>query len=84
MRKFKVGDRVRIKSLRCTSTGHSYHPNQSQGLVVGNTGTVGGLYGEGRISVLTDNAEEPSDPLGDGWFFFEDGLELLDTESETA
>jgi hypothetical protein len=71
---FKVGDRVRIVSLR------GYGQSKVQGLVVGNTGTVMTVY-SCCYGIRTDDADSERDATssdGEGWAFFDNDLELLD------
>lgn len=74
MSNFQVGDKVRITGLD-TKYG-AYASSRSQGLFVGNTGTIAAMYGE-NVSVMTDNAAHPSDSSGDGWFLLSGCVELI-------
>lgn len=74
MKYFDIGDRVRIKKLG------AFSPSPSQGLVVGNTGTVRTLRPNGRLGIETDNGVGPGRAAGhDGyWGFLPSELELID------
>ncbi len=49
---------------------------KKQGLIIGNTGTVGRVHNQG-VSVVTDNARQTSDDSGEGWYFFFEQVELV-------
>lgn len=69
--RFKVGDRVSIVRL-------GYFPEASQGLLVGNTGTIRTAYAAGLYGVETDNAEDSLSADGEGWAFSEHELEAAE------
>jgi hypothetical protein len=74
MSTFKIGDRVRIKALG------RFGPSPTQGLFVGNTGTVLALRPNGLLGIEVDNGEGPGlGPWHDGyWGFLPSALELID------
>jgi hypothetical protein len=58
----QLGDRVRIDDL------NGFAECRSQGLFVGNTGTVTAVY-QDAVDVRTDSAAHPTDESGFGWCF---------------
>lgn len=78
---FKVGDRVRIKSIKGYAALAAANPELAAltGIVIGNTGTITRLPTATRIGykVRTDNAKYPTDSELQGWTFYADELELI-------
>jgi hypothetical protein len=78
--KVKVGDVIEIVDLG------EYIQSKDQGLFVGNTGIVAKIYGDSggvyALDIRTNNAEQPTDEEGVGWFFESDCVRVIDNQPD--